>query len=592
MKLIKTLRARLLISFIAVIVLLAAVMFVQNYNAMKVVRKEVSQSTTNLLKVHLNQIDSSLEKVQNYLLRLVSSENYNYDLISLNLFEKNSFDYFLSKQHIFNSFQDEINSDSFAIVNTYFTYIEKNNDLVVSQGEYVNSQKMGEMLNGFRSGDFESMNHKWKIVEQDQQFYLMRTEQVQMEPSVYVGTIITIESLINPLRSLDLGSTGEAMLISGEAEPLTRTTWDRSSLQDILVKLTDAKEPYQIISNPANGKDYIMIGFPVKQAPLALAVTIPDSELLDKLINFQRGLILIPIGLVILLVLFSLLLKQLLLKPMNSLIRGMRRMSDGDFSIRLSGGPTQEFQFLNHTFNTMASQIQQLTNNVVEEMRKTQEVEFRHLQSQINPHFYLNSLNIIYSLAKLGRTELIEQMAHHLSDFFRFITRANRDFITLEEEIEHIRNYLEIQRLRFPRKLTFEITVLEAFKNQNVLPLMIQPFVENAVIHGMRTSKHVFHIAVDVRAYAQDLNIVEVVISDNGIGFSAEVLERLQTGIADANSKSVGIMNVRNRIHHVYGASATILFQNRTVTEGMEERIGGAEVIIRIPYEPRKEETL
>jgi two-component system sensor histidine kinase YesM len=102
--------------------------------------------------------------------------------------------------------------------------------------------------------------------------------------------------------------------------------------------------------------------------------------------------------------------------------------------------------------------------NVYEEMMKAQEAEFKHLQAQINPHFYLNSLNVIYSLSSLGENRLVERMTEHLADYFRFITRAHRDSITVEEELEHIRNYLEIQSLRFPEKLAYRIDLPEELR--------------------------------------------------------------------------------------------------------------------------------
>lgn len=586
----KTLRFRLLAGFIAVIVPLVASLYVQNFYAMKVVRDEVSQSTTNLLSVHVGQIDGSLEKVGNYLLRLVSSQTYYSDLVGLNLYPQNSSDYFFSKQRIFNSFQNEINTNSYVVVDTFFTYTEKYNELIASQGEYLKSQKVNEMLLAFIRNDSLSRSHTWQIVEQNERTFLVRTEQIQVNPNVYVGALIPVENLIKAMRLANLGSKGQALIISSSAQALTSTTWDEASIGQMAKLLENRTKPYQIVRSMTNEDHYILIGFPSAQAPITLAVTILDEDLLQKLPVLQRGLYLIPAVIIVVLLIFSAVLKQVLHKPMNSLIRGMRKTAQGDFSVRLIDGSTQEFRFLNETFNSMNAQIRSLKINVYEEMLKTQEAEFRHLQSQINPHFYLNSLNIIHSLSKLGHNDLIEKMAYHLSDFFRFITRANRETIMLEEEIDHIRNYLEIQRLRFPSKLTFEMTVPDEFKSRSVLPLTIQPFVENTIIHGMKIGKNVFHISVEVRPFAQDPKIMEIVISDNGVGFTAETLERLRNGApAAAGSTSVGIVNVQNRLKHKYGSAVSILFQNRVVPDADSENNAGAVVILRIPSDSGKE---
>jgi two-component system sensor histidine kinase YesM len=209
----------------------------------------------------------------------------------------------------------------------------------------------------------------------------------------------------------------------------------------------------------------------------------------------------------------------------------------------------------------MISQISHLKINVYEEMLKAQQSEFKHLQAQINPHFYLNSLNIINSLSTLGENDLIKKMTEHLADYFRFITRSHRDTITMDEEVRHIRNYLEIQMLRFPEKITYNIDLPEHLSRTAILPLMIQPFVENAVIHGMEEGSKPFHIDITAAICQEDPNCLEILIRDNGVGFTPVVLATFNDKkFGDGTGTHMGIWNVYRRMRMAFGDQAEVFF--------------------------------
>ena len=249
---------------------------------------------------------------------------------------------------------------------------------------------------------------------------------------------------------------------------------------------------------------------------------------------------------------------------MKQLIKGMRRIKQGEFETRLSGDKSKEFMIINETFNEMVNQIQGLKINVYEEHIRTQKAELKHLQVQINPHFLLNSINIIYNLAELKKNDLIKKMSIHLAEYFRFITRTNLSKVKISQEIKHIESYLEIQQLRFPLYLRYETWVEPGLEEVAILPLIIQPFVENAVLHGFQMSEEIFCIRVSItRSKEQPDKLYEVQISDNGKGIEAGKLLELQKEDlqSDYGESHLGIWNVRHRLNLQYGQVSQLRFE-------------------------------
>src|SRR5690606_33314794 len=126
----------------------------------------------------------------------------------------------------------------------------------------------------------------------------------------------------------------------------------------------------------------------------------------------------------------------------------------------------------------MMDEIQRLRVNVYEEQLNKQREELQRLQLQVNPHFFLNSLNIVYNLAKVKNFNLIMEMTSALIQYFRFLFRSNTSFVKLKDELEHTRNYMNIQTLRFPEKLYCNVDAPIYLNDVPVPPLIIQSFVE------------------------------------------------------------------------------------------------------------------
>jgi len=310
---------------------------------------------------------------------------------------------------------------------------------------------------------------------------------------------------------------------------------------------------------------YLVVG---KKSPLGnfnLVAVIPDNKILEDLPLWIRFAGVIVLGFFLLLPGFLLLLRRIVLVPLMRITTAMRKFGEGhvDFRIADKGG-SEEFQVLNATFNQMADQIEALKINVYEEQLDKQKIKLQHLQLQINPHFFMNSLNIIHSFAKSGKFTLIQEMVLCLVRYFRYMFRSNLTLIPLGDELEHVQNYLRIQEIRYQGALQCEISVPSSLLDIQIPPLIIHTFVENTIIHEVSPVCPVkLFIQVELDESRPD-PFLKLTIKDSGKGFRDDILSDLKAGnrIVDEEGEHIGIWNVMNRLRLIYGDKATIKFSN------------------------------
>ena len=327
----------------------------------------------------------------------------------------------------------------------------------------------------------------------------------------------------------------------------------------------------------SDGNDYLFVGKPSLFSDLSVFIMLDEKSLLDELPLFQRVINAIPAAVVVVLAIVLILLSRLVFKPIHALASGMRILGKGQLEYRLKEGKSKEFQLITEQFNRMAEQIGDLKIDVYEEQMKVQQAELKHLQAQINPHFFMNSLNIVYHLVELRQYALIKKMIGHLVSYFRFIMSTNDSWIPLSSEWNHIRNYMEIQMVMYPDKLVFREELPKAFEGMLVPPLLVQPFVENAIKHGFVNNAKPFVVQIAAKAETgQDgAPRVSIRIGDSGPGFGERQLEALNAGLyeREPTDRQLGIWNVRRRLTMFYEDEASLVFRNDPAGGGIVELI-------------------
>ncbi len=241
-------------------------------------------------------------------------------------------------------------------------------------------------------------------------------------------------------------------------------------------------------------------------------------------------------------------------KPINVLNKTMEKVSGGDFSVRTNmESGEREVVALSNNFDNMIETVEELVKqNELKEKNKRRS-ELNALQAQINPHFLYNTLDSIMWMAENGSKEEVISMVGALAKLFRISISKGKRLITLEREMEHVKNYLLIQKIRYKNRFEFEIDVDDELKKLYTLKLIAQPIAENSLYHGIENLMEQGELKIS--AYIkQDRLVIE--ISDNGVGMTEEQVRNLNDEnaiITSSKGNGVGVKNVRDRLKLTYG---------------------------------------
>lgn len=239
--------------------------------------------------------------------------------------------------------------------------------------------------------------------------------------------------------------------------------------------------------------------------------------------------------------------------PIRKLSEVTDQVAKGDLTVRSDVRSGAEVSVLNDSLNTMIDKINELLEQVKTEQGRLRKAEFELLQSQINPHFLYNTLDTIVWLAEAGEQKKVVDMVGSLSDFFRTSLNQGKDMVSVKEELQHSRSYLEIQQVRYQDILQYEIQVPETLFCYLIPKITIQPLVENALYHGIKNKRGIGKIMITGK---REKDYFVLIVEDNGAGMSRERLEVVRKGM---NQKSqtekdiYALYNVNERIRLNFG---------------------------------------
>lgn len=244
-------------------------------------------------------------------------------------------------------------------------------------------------------------------------------------------------------------------------------------------------------------------------------------------------------------------------RPVSLLLRSLNRMKEGRWSTRIHTRTNPEFTMLNEEFNDMAEQIQSLIEQVYLEQLRAKDAHLKQLQSQINPHFLYNCLFFIKSKAAIGDTDSVEAMALSLGEYYRYITKVDHSLTTLQDELKLLENYLKIQNLR-KQRIRYEVEIEEELLGLQIPRLLIQPLVENSIIHGIERKIGQGSIRITARRAA---GFIQITVEDNGAGMTREAIASLETRISEATREDggCGLWNIQQRLRTHYGEASGLL---------------------------------
>lgn len=240
--------------------------------------------------------------------------------------------------------------------------------------------------------------------------------------------------------------------------------------------------------------------------------------------------------------------------PIRKLELSVNEIEKGNLNAKVDAEGSYEIRHLGQSVQNMAKQIQVLMADIVSEHEKKRKQEFDTLQSQINPHFLYNTLDIIVWMIENEKPDQAVKVVTALARFFRISLSRGKSIITVKDELEHVRNYLMIQHMRFKNRFSYTIEAEDEVLDLASLKLMLQPLVENAIYHGMEFMDGDGEIFISAWKEGEDLYLK---VSDNGLGMTEEQVARLFSDTPHTGSSrgsGIGVKNVNERIRLYFGS--------------------------------------
>lgn len=292
-------------------------------------------------------------------------------------------------------------------------------------------------------------------------------------------------------------------------------------------------------------------------------VIVSKASLYSKFGSVLNTFVLIVIITVVFSIVLSYILAKKITKPINQLVLRMQDLSKGDFNARVDEVENRDIQVLSDGFNKMSYHIKQLMDNLRKKDYESANARFLALQAQINPHFLYNTLETIRSIAIRNQVESIADMAKSMADIFRYSVDSTKEEVILKDELKHVKNYINIQKIRYKERLNVEFNIDESLLNYKIIKLVIQPLVENAIYHGIDMKKDAGKLCIECSKFEDKILIS---VSDNGIGIKKQELEdirkNLENDIDRKINKSIGLINVNSRLKLYYGENCSLSIES------------------------------
>lgn len=454
-----------------------------------------------------------------------------------------SWQYDFSVYQVYLTLENHITSSNSA--DLFFIYMNQADDLIQVPYPSAVSYSRGQLgldseliMNQIR--DYSQNIGQWVLIGANNQRALIKTS---YDPifDVYYGSCIELQSTIHDLKSaIDFDTIDFFFSESPQNGTSERIVWNISILDDLYLNA--------LISRNEMGHSIS----PLQYIIFAL---------------FALFLLLVPV--------LFLLIQHYVITPLNALNLAHDQLAEGNEDYRIDAQPSSaEFGNAFHSFNHMASTLQELKQNIVNQEIANKQLQIDYLQLQIRPHFLLNTFNVLFTLIQKNEKDHAQKLILYLSDYFRYIFRSGHQLQPISNELKLIRGYLDITSIYYPDAFTVSFQIDPMIELMQVPPLLLHSFIENIIQHALVPGKVVNII------FSGEWTDEYVIfyISDDGSGMSQESIERINTFTSGSVSDghNVGLKNSIGRLKHYFGKNADVT---------VESEIGeGTTFTIKIPY--------
>lgn len=368
----------------------------------------------------------------------------------------------------------------------------------------------------------------------------------------------------------------DARLFEGIVQPLNHVTHGNAVIVDETGRIVYADDPARLgqdLTGTAllagatgssgsfrlkiGGESYIAVYSVSSQTGWKTMVTIPLKELLAPIKQSRNSMMVMTLSILGVALAAAMLISYALTKPLKQTVQLMKQVQRGKLDVWVHVKYNDEIGMLGSHFNRMVSRVRELLDEVAETEKSKQKADLLALQNQINPHFIYNTLESIRMLAELNDDDRVAELTYLLGMLLRYSITRSDEIVTVQQELMHVENYLQLLQIRFPGKISCLILVPESFYSLPIIKLVFQPIVENAVFHGLE--KQAGPGMITISAWREQDEII-FSIQDDGVGMSEERLADLILSLTDGKTDKfgIGLRNVNERLRLHYGDNSRL----------------------------------
>lgn len=542
---------KIILIFIVTILLLlglsSSVLYIYSSRNMK---KKTQDYLQNIASVTMSKVEMSIQNVEDASFYIAGNEQIQ-SILERNFKKENR----LSAYHLYGEGRKLLSNYVLLYKEIAGIYIRNKDGWFVSYTKKNDVQQLEELYD---------MEDSWKC--QNEHIYLKRNLYRYLERT-FLGTMIIelnapeLYSFINDLPNVG-GSRAyiidkDKKIIASGSQMLTgKSVEDELNCKNIFQKTGF----YQEELNDETESSIVYVGDAIHNG-WRLVLTLPESYYLESIRKLQYFTVTLCCIIGIISVCLIIIVGKSLTKPLSTLTHAMEDVGKGNFDVEIEDEGEDEIGILSRTFNQMVTDMGRLIDNVYEQQHMRQEAEMKSLQMQINPHFLYNTLDTINWMGRMKGVDEVGEMASALGNLMRY-SLSKRDFVTIREELENLKDYIGIQNVRYGDRMSIRFQVEDEVKDCYIPKLLIQPILENAIVHGVEDK--IEKGSIIIRIYQKNKELY-VVVADDGVGMTQEAMETLIG--AEPSSKfghtSIGVSNVNRRIQAVFGKEYGLMIQSQ-----------------------------
>lgn len=540
-----------------------------SFAAISIVKQQSTRYLQDTANMYMNQIDHDFAYIKHYMGWTLANDA---SIKTMNRFRPVDSEFLKANNDLYKRFSEL--QRNYGQEYNFFVYL-KNQQYFMNAApttlNYSNYVELKKQIFSYAQDKnlFGKFYSNWSLILIKDKYY---TINIVPYYDSYLICLISANDLIRPLQQLNLGENGLVSLVDQNGDELLYPESD---------EVTPIHKDAGASSLLKLAKQRTIISEKFSNATFGVKLLIRFGTF-EKIMIAQLLIMLLAVIVACSLCGVMLYFNILILRPIKNFSFNLTQFNEDSKPLDIKMNKIVELEHANKLFKNLLEQIKIFKIDIYERELEKQRIQLDYMKLQIKPHFFLNCLTNIYSMAQMQMFEEIQSMAISTSNYFRYIFQNGQDFVKLSDEIDHVRIYLEIQKHRYRDAFSYRFEQAEGMDNMKIPPLVLQTFIENSVKYAVsRVSEVHIHLAAE-RMLEADEELAVIRISDTGPGFADEILKKLVSGqpLDQSMGNHIGIMNTLERLELLYRHKAKVTFSN--------SENGGACVTIYLPHPPRE----